>query len=292
VSENFLYELEVKQKFINDELKALITKPHKTNIYQAMSYSLLAGGKRIRPLLFLSICDNLNFPIVDALPFACAIEMIHTYSLIHDDLPSMDNDDFRRGKPTNHKVYGEAIAVLAGDGLLNLAYEVMLDCCLAKNNINSLKAMKEISYASGVNGMIGGQAMDILSENKVITKENLLYIHQNKTGAILKSCITGSAILANEPSTRLELYSQAGSALGLAFQIQDDILDITSSSDILGKNINSDIDNNKSTYVSLFGLEQSKIDYKKYSNKAISLFDELDIPFLKYLATLLMQRKN
>jgi geranylgeranyl diphosphate synthase, type II len=290
MTNNFLDKVTSLQLLINNSLEVLISKPHKTNIYDAMGYSLLAGGKRLRPLILLSFCEDSSLPISDCLPFACAVEMIHTYSLIHDDLPAMDNDDFRRGKPTNHKVYGEAMAILAGDGLLNLAFETMIDASI--DNSNKLKAMKEIAFASGINGMIGGQVMDILSEDKIIDHDTLIYIHKNKTGAILKSCFVSGAILSNESKERIKLYELAGSFLGLAFQIKDDLLEATSTPELLGKSTYSDINNKKSTYVSLFGLKKANDDYINYSNKAINLLEELNVPFLKYIALSLIDRKS
>jgi geranylgeranyl diphosphate synthase, type II len=288
----FIVQFEEYQQLINNELGNLIKKKHKTPIYNAMGYSLLAGGKRIRPILLLSACVSCGGNIKSALAFACSLEMIHTYSLIHDDLPAMDNDDYRRGMLTNHKVFGEAISILAGDGLLNLAYELMIEHCINNNNLNDIEAFKNIATASGVNGMIGGQVMDILSENKTIDRDSLIYIHKNKTGALISAALTAGALLANANNEIVGKYKEAGDLLGFAFQIKDDLLDVTGTREALGKDANSDISNNKSTYVSLLGIDKANEDYIAYSNKAISIFEELNSPFLKQLALNLIRREN
>ncbi len=266
------------------------------SIYSAMRYSLLAGGKRLRPVLALAVSELLGGKIDEVLPFACAIEMIHTYSLIHDDLPAMDNDDYRRGKLTNHKKYGEALAILAGDGLLNMAFELMLestanDC----NNISQkVKAMSFIARSSGIRGMIAGQVIDTESENKEIPYQTLEYMHRCKTGALIKAPVLSSAIIckaSDEDYSRLEEY--AGN-LGLAFQIKDDILDVEGSTEKLGKNVGSDVNNKKTTYVSLYGLEKSKQMLEETTSKAVRNIEKFgtDAEFLKELAEYLIVREN
>ncbi|GAB6150248.1 polyprenyl synthetase family protein [Clostridium novyi] len=226
-------------------------------VYDAMKYSVEVGGKRIRPTLMLCTYNVYKDNYKDIMPMACAIEMIHTYSLIHDDLPAMDNDDLRRGKPTNHKVFGEAMAILAGDGLLNEAMNIMFNYSL-NNDIRALKASKIISEASGVEGMIGGQVVDIISEGKKITIDNLKYMHKNKTGKLIKSPIIAGAILGDAPKEDIDILEEFGEKLGLAFQIKDDILDVIGDVKVLGKEIHKDKENNKTTFISEFGLESCK----------------------------------
>lgn len=245
-------------------------------IYDAMEYSIKVGGKRIRPILMLYTYKIYKNNYEDIMEIACALEMIHTYSLIHDDLPCMDNDDLRRGKPTNHKVFGEAIAVLAGDGLLNSAMSIMFDFCLKSNfQQGALKACSLISKASGVEGMIGGQVVDILSENKQISDEQLYYMHRHKTGALLKAAIVCGGILGEAPERDIEILSQYGEKLGLIFQIKDDILDVIGETAVIGKMVNSDNNNNKTTFVSKFGLD-----------RCMTLCDELTKECLELLETL------
>ena len=244
-----------------------------SKVKDAMKYSLLAGGKRIRPLLMLRIIQSYGLDYHDYLDAACAIEMIHTYSLIHDDLPGMDNDDLRRGKPTCHRQFDEATAILAGDGLLNEAVNVSL-----KANYNSeLKiALLSILYqASGVNGMILGQALDIEFENKKANRKELDLIHHHKTGDLISASMQMGALVANVDD--LETFKEIGYKIGLAFQIQDDILDVVGNSELLGKNVGSDIENNKSTYVTLMGVAKSQEIADCYFNEAITLINKLKI---------------
>src|SRR5699024_9043471 len=218
-------------------------------IIESMNYSLSAGGKRLRPILTMEACKAVGGNVEDSIPFAMAIEMIHTYSLIHDDLPALDNDDLRRGKKTNHIVYGEDMAILAGDALLNYAFEVMLSNSIDKKNPNKyLKAINEIAKASGIYGMIGGQVVDIQSENKQISKDKLDYIHNNKTAAIIIGCMRAGAIIGDATSNQLEKITKYAKNIGLSFQIVDDILDILGDESKLGKKVGSDIENQKSTY--------------------------------------------
>ncbi len=229
-------------------------------LYEAMEYSLLAGGKRLRPVLSLAVCDMLKGDPNTVLPFACGIELIHTYSLIHDDLPCMDNDDYRRGKPTNHKVFGEALAVLAGDGLLNQAFEIMLNET-AKDQAHCLsraKAALVIAKAAGTAGMIGGQVVDMESEGKEISYELLCTMHEKKTGALIKASILAPAELLNAPEPIKNALSCYADNIGLAFQIKDDILDFEGNSDLVGKPTGSDVKNHKSTFVTALGIKKAK----------------------------------
>lgn len=262
-------------------------------IYEACAYSLSAGGKRLRPMLLtecFKMCGGVDEESV--LPFACAMEMIHTYSLIHDDLPAMDDDDLRRGKPTNHKVYGEATAILAGDALLNLAFET----ALSADGVDSSKkiaAISQMAASSGWDGMIGGQIVDLASEGKKISLEELKYIHKLKTGALIKaSCVMG-AILAGADDKKLKKVESYAENLGIAFQIQDDILDVTANEEELGKPVGSDEKNEKSTYVTLCGLERAKEYAKEYTDKALADLSEFGerAEFLEKLTRFLLQRK-
>ncbi|MGL4797478.1 MAG: polyprenyl synthetase family protein [Paraclostridium sp.] len=258
---NFKASLKEKVAYIEELLAKYMPQEigYQQTILEAMNYSLKAGGKRLRPILTLEACKLVGGKEEDAIPFAVAIEMIHTYSLIHDDLPALDNDDLRRGRPTNHKVYGDAMAILAGDGLLNYAFEIMLRESIGKENpAKYLKAINEIATASGVYGMIGGQVVDIESEDKKIDMEKLDFIHLNKTAAIIVGCMRAGAIIGDATQQQLEDITKYATNIGLSFQIVDDILDIVGDEAKLGKKIGSDIDNNKSTYPSLLGLEKSK----------------------------------
>lgn len=227
-----------------------------SSIYKAMKYSLMAGGKRLRPVLALAVCEMLDGNQNEVLPFACAIEMIHTYSLIHDDLPAMDNDDYRRGIPTNHKVFGEAMAILAGDALLNKAYELMLSYTLENDSgqRGKIEAMKLIAESAGAEGMIRGQVVDLESEGVEISQETLEFMHKCKTGALIKAAVLSSAILCGASEDEFEQLRIYADNLGLAFQIKDDIMDVESSIELMGKATGGDADSGKSTYVTLYGV--------------------------------------
>lgn len=250
-------------------------------LYKAMEYSLFAGGKRLRPLLLIETARVFSDNIVDAIPLACGIEMIHTYSLIHDDLPAMDNDDYRRGKLTNHKVFGENIAILAGDALLNYAYEIMIGYTVELKNESKIKqyiqGLMEITGASGTQGMIVGQVADILNDGNKIDKEKLDYINGNKTGALIRSAVRAGAIVNQCDSKRLIYLTKYSEILGLAFQIVDDILDVVGNPEKLGKNIGSDEKNKKSTYVDFFGLEESNIIVDELLKNALSNLEKCNI---------------
>ena len=267
---------------------------YQKTIIEAMNYSLNAGGKRLRPILAMEACSIVGGNIEDVIPFAVAIEMIHTYSLIHDDLPALDNDDLRRGKKTNHIVFGEDMAILAGDALLNYAFEVMLSNSIDKEDPNKyLKAINEIAKTSGIYGMIGGQVVDIQSENKKISKEKLDYIHNNKTAAIIIGCMRAGATIGNATEEQLENITKYAKNIGLSFQIVDDILDIIGDESKLGKKVGSDIENHKSTYPSLIGLEESKkVAYEliEEAKNSIKLIDS-NAKFLNELADYIIDRE-
>ena len=253
-----------------------IARPEK--IYEAMRYSLLAGGKRLRPILCLATCDLMGGTEAMAMPTACALEMIHTMSLIHDDLPAMDNDDFRRGKPTNHKVYGDDIAILAGDGLLAYAFEYVATQTKNVAPENIIRVVAALGRTAGAAGLVGGQVLDLESEGKAdITAETLSFIHTHKTGALLEASVVCGAILANaqpEDITRLSRYAQN---IGLAFQIIDDILDITATDEQLGKTAGKDLQAQKATYPSLWGLEKSRLKAQELVDDAITQLSTYDI---------------
>lgn len=228
-------------------------------LQEAMIYSLQAGGKRLRPMLLFATVEGFGESFKESLAVACAIEMIHTYSLIHDDLPAMDNDDLRRGKPTNHKVFGEATAILAGDALLTFAFQVIATMSVTSvDSSQKLRLILELAKAAGPEGMVGGQAADMEGENKQLTLSELEYIHHHKTGDLLSYAIIAGAILGKASEKDVENLRLFAKHLGLAFQIKDDILDIEGSEENLGKPVGSDISNEKSTYPKLLGLDGAK----------------------------------
>lgn len=262
-------------------------------IYDSASYSLNIGGKRIRPLLMLLTYNIYKENWREILEFSSAIEMIHTYSLIHDDLPCMDNDDLRRGKPTNHKVYGEDIAVLAGDALLNEAMNVMMKFSL-NHGREALVASQKIAEAAGAEGMIGGQVVDIINEGKKISEEELRYMHMKKTGALIKVSIVAGAILGNASEEESELLEKFGENLGLAFQIKDDILDVIGNTEKLGKKVLSDEENDKTNFISMHGLDYCIKECERLTNESINILDSLSVntEALKILTKELLDREN
>jgi geranylgeranyl diphosphate synthase type II len=263
-------------------------------IYDASAYSLNLGGKRIRPILLLLSYNLYKEDYKRVLPMAGAIEMIHTYSLIHDDLPAMDDDDLRRGKPTNHKVFGAGIATLAGDALLNEAIISMLDFSL-KYGESALRATREIAFSAGAEGMIGGQVVDILSETKEsISEDELNYMHSKKTGELIRSAIVAGAILADSPKSDMEKLDEYGRKLGLAFQIKDDILDAVGSVEKLGKNAHKDIEKNKCNYATMYGIDKCEYLCEKLTSESINLLNDLteDATYLKELTFNLLNREN
>ena len=251
-------------------------KTDNEQLRESMLYSLNAGGKRIRPILVLEFSKMCGSDIENTLPYAIALEMIHTYSLIHDDLPCMDNDDFRRGKPTNHKVFGEALALLAGDALLNQAFEIMLDPENAKNfdSKNVLNAVFEVSKATGACGMIAGQVLDTSNEGKQVDIDILLKTHRQKTGELIKCASVCGTILGGGNQKDVENAKNFAINLGIAFQIRDDMLDVIGNTKILGKSIGND--NDKTTYTSLYSIEECEKLVLKYTNEAIKFANEFE----------------
>ncbi len=262
-----------KKNIIDKTLETLIPSSpvFPPSVHEAIRYSLFAGGKRVRPILAIAAAEALGARTADFLPVAGSLELIHTYSLIHDDLPAMDDDDFRRGRATCHKVYGDAIAILAGDGLLNMAFEVLSD----PRRLKAVPAqrliaiIKEISTASGVHGMVGGQVLDIESEGKEIDFPTLEYIHTHKTGALIRASVRTGALYAKAGKKQFAALTHYGEMVGLAFQIADDIMDITGSREQTGKDEGSDLKKGKQTYPSFYGLDESRRRAAEVSDRAI-----------------------
>ena len=248
-----------RKQEVETALDASIAVTYPEKIYESMRYSLMAGGKRLRPILCIAANELLGGNPVSAMPTACAMEMVHTMSLIHDDLPAMDNDDFRRGKPTNHKVYGDDIAILAGDALLAYAFEFIAENTKGVTAERILKVIAHLGHAVAATGLVGGQVVDLECEGKQdITAETLTFIHIHKTAALLESCVICGALLAGANDTDIMRLSTYANNIGLAFQIIDDILDITSTSEQLGKTAGKDLSAQKVTYPSLWGIETSQ----------------------------------
>jgi geranylgeranyl diphosphate synthase type II len=267
------------------------TKP--ATLHKAMRYSLFAGGKRLRPILCLAATEACRGNIDDALPLACALECIHTYSLVHDDLPSMDNDDFRRGRPTCHKVFGDGIAILAGDALLTIAFEIVSRTKPARR-YNTSALLREISVAAGSQKLIAGQVADLEAEGKDVKRDQLQFIHKNKTAAILKSSVRLGAMSANADARKLSAITRFGQRVGLAFQIIDDILDVTQTSEILGKSAGKDVAARKATYPAVIGLEESRAEARqltRQAHNALSMFSSRDAEPLHVLANYLLERE-
>jgi len=263
------------------------------NLMRAMEYSLMAGGKRLRPILLMAAADATGGAGEKFITVADALEMIHTYSLIHDDLPAMDNDDYRRGKLTNHKVFGEATAILAGDALLTLAFEVVLRQKDVAPEI-LLTVLREISVAAGAAGMVGGQAIDLRSEGVQIDLATLKLMHMGKTGALFKAAIRSGALLAQAPADKLDALTRYAEAFGLAFQITDDILDVAGDTTILGKPTGSDAKNGKATYVSLTSLDEAKRLAKEAVDEALTALEIFgtEADFLRELVQYLVAREK
>lgn len=260
----------------------------------AMHYSLMAGGKRVRPVLCLSTAAMCGLPADAALPFACAIEMIHTYSLVHDDLPAMDNDDLRRGKPSNHKAFDEATAILAGDALLTDAFCFMAALDLPAPRV--LAALASVAQAAGGSGMVGGQMLDMLYTGAGhVGLEKIQHMHSLKTGALLRAACVSGALLAGADAAQVQAISQYGASLGVAFQIADDILDITSDTATLGKPAGSDAEQGKNTYPALLGLDQSRVLANSHMLQAVEnlqMFSGPEAAFLRTLARYVVERSN
>ncbi len=290
-------QLKRDQQQIEEALKGYFTQevPYAV-LYDAMRYSLLAGGKRIRPVLVLESCRACGGHLESAMPFACGLEMVHTYSLIHDDLPCMDNDDYRRGKPTNHKVYGEAVATLAGDGLLTAAFGVLSGSeAFAKQPADRIaRAVRCLARSAGEDGMVAGQILDLEWEaGRDLTREELEQVHNRKTGALLRCACELGCIAAGGSQAQSKALEQYATAIGMAFQIRDDILDVTGTAEELGKPIGSDAENGKTTFVTLLGLDGSQSlvqELTEQAKRAVTSFAQPE--FLLWLADYLAGRSN
>ena len=290
--------LKKQQDLINSALDKWLPKPHGPSgpVFEAMRYSMMSGGKRVRPILLLAGAQAVRGDQEALLPAACALECIHTYSLIHDDLPAMDNDDLRRGRPTCHKVYGEAVAILAGDGLLTYAFELICKPELTQNISPRLlgEAIFLLARAAGVSGMVGGQTADILMEGRPVDAETLSFIHSHKTGALIGASVEIGALLGEGNDEELNYLKRYGESLGLAFQIKDDLLDVEGDQKILGKPVGSDDRNLKATYPALFGLKETRRKAQELLQQALSeleLFDDSAEP-LRAIAQYVVERNR
>lgn len=296
----FMEELQQKVEHINNVLEKFLPaeEGQQRIIFEAMNYSVRAGGKRLRPMLMEETYHMFGGSSAVIEPFMAAIEMIHTYSLVHDDLPAMDNDEYRRGKKTTHAVYGEAMGILAGDALLNLAYETAAKAFdMEVTDARVARAFTVLAKKAGVYGMVGGQVVDVESEKSDdchITREKLDFIYRLKTGALIESSMMIGAILAGASSDEVSRVEQIAAKLGLAFQIQDDVLDVTSTLEVLGKPVGSDEKNNKATYVTFEGLDKAVSDVERISKEAEEQLDDLgyDDAFLKELFEYLIHREK
>jgi geranylgeranyl diphosphate synthase, type II len=289
--------LQARRETVENALALVLPEPEgpAADVVEAMKYSLFAGGKRLRPILCIAGAEALGVDGSHVIPVACALEMIHTYSLIHDDLPEMDNDDMRRGKPTNHKVFGEAVAILAGDGLLTEAFRVMAKTPLGKIKPEALlKVICLVAQASGYLGMVGGQVTDIQSEGKTVEPATVEFIHSHKTGALISASVTSGAILGGATEAQVNAISEYGREIGLAFQIADDILDVEGDSEKMGKGVGGDARKKKVTYPSVHGLVRSREIQKQSIDQAfhsLKTFDSKADP-LRVLATYIIERKK
>ncbi|MFL6537799.1 MAG: polyprenyl synthetase family protein [Chthoniobacterales bacterium] len=283
-----------RQKVIDRALDRFLPKPRTrpATIHKAMRYSLFAGGKRLRPILCLAAAEACGGTIDRAVPAACAVECIHTYSLVHDDLPSMDNDDFRRGRPTSHKVFGEGIAVLAGDALLTIAFEILAQAEPTKR-YGARLTLAELAIAAGSRKLIAGQVADLEAEGRKTTRTDLRYIHENKTAAMLGVSVRLGAMSANATATQLRAISDFGQSLGLAFQVIDDILDVTQTSEKLGKSAGKDVAAQKATYPAVIGLNASRREAQRLTKRAHDALKPLGArgERLRQLANYLLERE-
>lgn len=287
-------QYEADKALVEEALKgAFRGRAPRGDIYDAMNYSLLAGGKRLRPILTLETCRLCGGEPMDVMPFACAVEMIHTYSLIHDDLPCMDDDDLRRGRPTNHKVYGEATAVLAGDGLLNAAFETALAGRAGLKPELVLEALDVLARAAGADGMVGGQTLDMAGEGRALTQPDVEELQRLKTGALITASTEIGCILAGGGEDKRLAVRRYAQCLGMAFQIRDDMLDVTGNAALLGKPTGSDARGEKTTFVTLKGLDGCAGMVKKLTEEAAQALSGFAHPeFLLSLAHSLADRMN
>ena len=293
---SFKEELQKRTEEIEELLRRYLPKEEgfQKTVLEAVNYSVTAGGKRLRPILMRETYRMFggSVPVIE--PYMAAIEMIHTYSLVHDDLPAMDNDEYRRGRKTTHAVYGEAMGILAGDALLNLAFETAAQAFELDLSERTAKAMRILAEKAGIYGMIGGQVVDVESEGYAISREKLDFIYRLKTSALIESSMMIGAVLAGATEDEVERIERTARDVGLAFQIQDDILDVTSTLEVLGKPIHSDEKNEKTTYVTLEGLDKARQDVEEISKRALATLASLERknPFLEELITMLITREK
>lgn len=297
-SMEFKQEMKKRTAWLEEVLKKYLPREEGRQkvVMEAMNYSLLSGGKRLRPMLMLEAYQMFGGQGAAIEPFLAAIEMIHTYSLIHDDLPAMDNDEYRRGRKTTHIVYGEAMGILAGDALLNFAFETAVKAFDLENEPHRIaRAMQILAKKAGIYGMLGGQVVDVQNEgNKMAGAETLSFIYRLKTGALIEAAMAIGAVLAGAKEEEVSLLEQAAGKVGLAFQIQDDILDVTSTLEELGKPVGSDEKNQKCTYVSMYGLEAAKGQVEKLTQEAVGCMESLPVKneFLDCLLLYLVRRRS
>ncbi|HIY19561.1 MAG TPA: polyprenyl synthetase family protein [Candidatus Blautia avistercoris] len=294
---NFKEELEQRVSKVNELIRKYLPREEGKSLtmIQAMNYSMTAGGKRLRPILMEETYRLFGGTTRAIEPFMAGMEMIHTHSLIHDDLPALDNDEYRRGRKTTHVVFGEAMGILSGDALLNYAYEVLFHSFdLDPGNPAIPLALQILASKVGIYGMLGGQGVDVENDGKPLSQETLAYIYKNKTSALIEASMMTGAILAGAEDGKVRIVEKAAEKIGLAFQIQDDILDVESTQEVLGKPIHSDEKNHKTTYVTLKGLEASREEVKLLSGEALFLMDSLEEKneFLRQLITELIDRKK
>lgn len=293
----FKEELLSKTEYVNNIIREYYPKEegYQKIIFEAMNYSIEAGGKRLRPLFMMEVAKLFDGFNDEVKPFMAALEMIHTYSLVHDDLPAMDNDDYRRGMLTTHKKYGHAMGVLSGDALLNYAFETVSDAiCNSSNMVSAARAMQVLAKKAGAYGMIGGQVVDVDLSGNGATKEQLDFIYENKTSALIEAAFMVGAILSGATEEQIALVEKAAWNIGMAFQIQDDILDVIGDANIIGKPVLSDEKNEKTTYVSLYGIDGAKVYVKTYTEEAISILSNVgkENSFLNDLIISLINREK
>lgn len=294
---NIALYLKRKKRIVDNFLKSYLNSKRRQRgcprlLKEAMAYSLMAGGKRIRPILTIASYEALGGRSKDVIPVASSLELIHTYSLIHDDLPAMDNDDFRRNMPTNHRVFGEATAILAGDALLTEAFHIILQTRISHET--TVGVLNELTQACGPAGMVGGQLIDIMLEGKRAKKKDIVYIHTHKTGAFIRASVRIGAIMAGASSDELRAITRYGDKIGHAFQIVDDILDVTGTSEDMGKTTGSDAVRGKNTYPSIFGLEESRNIARRLVNESLRAIDGLDgrAEPLREIARYILERRS
>ena len=288
MTEDFNTSFEKRVSYAESTIKEFLPKEEgrQKTVIEAMNYSVLAGGKRIRPVIMKEAFEMFGGQNEKKIkPFMAAIEMIHTYSLVHDDLPAMDNDEYRRGRKTTHAVYGAGMATLAGDGLLNYAFETALKSADVRNELSGaeraeytercFKALDILGNKAGIYGMVGGQCVDVEAEGKKVPADELIFIHENKTAAMIESSLLIGACMAGASDDDMKNIEKAGSNIGIAFQIQDDILDVIGDTKVLGKAVGSDEKNEKSTYVRIYGMDKSKKDVEELSNEAIDILEDI-----------------